>query len=406
MSDIQRLKARLAEWVWTAQTHAKLLGPSPARRHGAIEVCGYLTDRRGVGRGAQLALEAFQRNGFNVAPLDVSAFLKGGPAPAPREAGPLIMHTHPVETAALFSRWPKATWADRYRVGYWVWELPVAPPDWKAAVDWFDEIWTPSPFSKDALSHIAQRDRLRVMPHPLAAMPGAERARAVFSLPDAATLVFTAFDVRSSLARKNPRGAIDAYCTATPTPRADRGMVVKVLGAEAQPSALTWLRSIANARGDIHLIDAELETMDMARLITSCDIVVSLHRAEGFGLLIAEAMQLGLPVVATGWSGVLSWVDAQSAALVRFTMTDAVDASERYKIAGAQWAEPDVGHAARLLEDLLQSPDQRRVLGVAGKARIESVLAEAYAAHAFSAAFRDHATLAHAMPPHQHKRRT
>jgi glycosyltransferase involved in cell wall biosynthesis len=115
---------------------------------------------------------------------------------------------------------------------------------------------------------------------------------------------------------------------------------------------------------NIRIIDVKLPTEDMAALINCSDVVISLHRSEGFGLVLAEAMLLGKPVVATGWSGNMDFMDSGNAALVDYTLVPAVDEQGVYTMTDQQWAEPDVAQAAAWLRVLKDDAGLRRKIGM------------------------------------------
>jgi glycosyltransferase involved in cell wall biosynthesis len=120
--------------------------------------------------------------------------------------------------------------------------------------------------------------------------------------------------------------------------------------------------------GNVRLFEETLSRPEMAQLIASADVVLSLHRAEGFGLLPAEAMLQGVPVVATGWSGNLEFMTPEDSALVGYTLVPARDPQGTYTVEGAQWADADVGEAAAWLRRLRDDPELRRALGERGRA--------------------------------------
>jgi glycosyltransferase involved in cell wall biosynthesis len=185
-------------------------------------------------------------------------------------------------------------------------------------------------------------------------------------------VVLAGFDLKSNAARKNPWAALDAYERAVPEPGLAR-LVLKVASAGHDPEAYRRLEARAAARPDITLINRHLSDEAMRRLMASVDVVVSLHRSEGFGLFLAEAMWLGKPVVATGWSGNMDFMDAASAGLVRYSLVEAGEEAGPY--AGGRWAEPDVEHAAALLGRLVRDADHRAAMGKAALAKAEAVFA-------------------------------
>ena len=96
--------------------------------------------------------------------------------------------------------------------------------------------------------------------------------------------------------------------------------------------------------------------------------MLSLHRAEGFGLVLAEAMLLGKPVIATGWSGNMGFMDAASAATVGYRLVPVEDARQVYR--DSYWAEPDVADAAAHLRRLADDAETRAAMGARGKALV------------------------------------
>jgi glycosyltransferase involved in cell wall biosynthesis len=251
-------------------------------------------------------------------------------------------------------------------IGMWAWELPIIPRSWHHGAKFVHEVWAPSPFTAQALESAAP-GRVRVVPYPLAAtaLPVAG-TRADFGLPAQKLVVLTALNLASSMARKNPLGAIAAFKSAF-GPRQDCLMVLKISGFEAYPRDLNQIRAaIANAP-NIRLITATLPEARLNGLIAASDIILSLHRAEGFGLIPATAMLLGRPVVATGWSGNLTYMTEQNSALVGYRLVPAIDDRGIYQIPSAVWADPDIEDAARHLRRLAEDSSARTTLGAAGQ---------------------------------------
>ena len=210
-----------------------------------------------------------------------------------------------------------------HTVGYCFWELAELPPDQIAGARCADEIWVASTFTAQAFEAV---DGLRVrhVPIPVAEPTPSDRSRQSFGpLATAADRVIfgVTFDHFSSIERKNPVGAIDAFCRAFP----DDGqhlLVVKTLNAAHHPAAHALLTERAARRSDVVVWDEHLSRADQLAFIAQLDVLVSLHRGEGLGLHLAEAMWLGVPVIATGYSGNLDFMDEHSAGLVRHTLVE------------------------------------------------------------------------------------
>ena len=274
-------------------------------------------------------------------------------------AGAWIFHLNPPELlAAMACLGPRHLVGPRY--GYWAWELPRAPRRWLKDGLLVDEVWAPSRYTADALAGAAAP--VRVVPHPLfiedyACVTPAPR-RAAFQ-------GVGVFDFNSSSARKNPDGAIAAWQLAFgDDPECE--LTLKTQHGEAFPEVLAALR--ASAPANVRIVDGVWPYSNIQSLIAGADVLVSLHRAEGFGLTTAEAMALGTPVLATGFSGVLDFMDDESALLIPFKTTPVEDPQGIYS--GQTWAQPDIAAAAQALTRLREDPDLGRRLGEAGRARV------------------------------------
>jgi glycosyltransferase involved in cell wall biosynthesis len=180
-------------------------------------------------------------------------------------------------------------------------------------------------------------------------------------------VVLTAFDMGSTYSRKNPRAAIAAFRQAFGNDP-DRMLALKIGHAQDAGWAMADLTEAIAGMGNVRVIDGTLSRTDMALLTASADVVMSLHRAEGFGLLPAEAMLQGVPVIATGWSGNLEFMTPADSALVRFRLIPVDDRQGTYSVPGALWADADVDDAASWLRRLAESPSLRRDLGERGRA--------------------------------------
>lgn len=198
------------------------------------------------------------------------------------------------------------------------------PPEWRPAAPIPHEIWLPSDFTGQAIESLAPA-RVRVVPPALGLIPPrpSARDRASFDLPEDAVIVLVSFNLASSRARKNPLGAIAAFRDAFGI-RADRLLVVKLTYADHAPEDFAVIEQAARAP-NIRLMTETLSGPDRHALTAAANIVLSTHRAEGFGLVPAEAMLLGKPVVATGWSGNLTFMTRANACLIDYRLVAASD---------------------------------------------------------------------------------
>jgi glycosyltransferase involved in cell wall biosynthesis len=209
---------------------------------------------------------------------------------------------------------------------------------------------------------------IRVVPYPLAVAPPlpSRLGRSDFGWPDAAIVVVVCFNLASSFERKNPLGAIAAFRRAFGA-RTDRLLVVKIINPGHFPADLQRLQQAVSETANIRLDTRTLPRADIHALLAGADIVLSLHRSEGFGLVPAEAMLLGRPVIATNWSGNTDFMTTRTAALVGYRLVPARDPRGVFEAPGAVWAEPDLAEAVAQLVRLADDTQARRDLGARGR---------------------------------------
>ncbi|MDR7100819.1 glycosyltransferase involved in cell wall biosynthesis [Lysobacter niabensis] len=257
--------------------------------------------------------------------------------------------------------------ATRSRPGYNIlypnWELAKFPRVWHSQLEKFDEVWAPSQFIADSIG-----DSVSV---PVYHMPVACEvdlssmlSRRYFGIPESAYTFLFFFDFRSYSTRKNPHAVIDAFRQlCADRPAANSALVIKVNGSENDPAALARLmEEIRPFRNQIILIDGTITDSEVKNLIRCCDCFVSLHRSEGFGRGLAEAMYLGKPLISTGYSGNMDFMDAQSALLVPFDLVPVANGEYPHH-EGQVWADADVDQASRYMMRLVDDPRWGRELG-------------------------------------------
>lgn len=361
----------------------RLIAPTPdrnARGGFPIGIAGMFSTASGIGEGARLAYASLDAAGYAPAAFDLSAAFGQVEFAAPARraltpgGGSLIVHTNgPFLPHALLAL-GAARIRGRRIIGYWAWELPKLTPIWQPGFGFVHEIWVPSRFTRDAVA-AATKLPVHVVPHPLPPMPMTPSMRAKLGLPQDALIVLNVFHLGSGFVRKNPIAAIKAFRRAFGD-AANRVMAIKLVDNGASQARQELEAAIAGA-GNIRLIEGMLPQADMAGLMDAADIVISLHRSEGFGLVPAQAMALGKPVVATGWSGNLDFMNDGNSALVSYSLVPVRDPDGAFDACDQQWAEPDIGHAADWLRRLADNADLRAKLGAAAAADIHAQLSPA-----------------------------
>ena len=271
-------------------------------------------------------------------------------------------------------------------VGIWFWETQVPPDYAKAAYGLVDEIWTCSGFVRDAFAKGSDVP-VRVFPHPF----DLDKLAAASVPPkfcwDGRFVYLFSFDYHSSMNRKNPAAVCAAFCKAFPVeglPIGPEGkvplLVIKSINANRHPADMCLLKSIAGTRADIVLLDGFLPTEEKNGLATRADCYVSLHRSEGFGMTILEAMAMGKPCIATGYSGNMEFMTAENSFPVRFTMVP-VGPGDLHYPKNDLWAEADTDHAAECMRFVADHPDEAARRGTRAREDIASTHSLAAVGH-------------------------
>lgn len=251
-----------------------------------------------------------------------------------------------------------------YNVVYPLWELARYPEEWARKLERFDEVWAPSRFVQESIAASLDRPVLH-MPLACEVLLESFLGRRYFGIPEAAYTFLFFFDLRSYVSRKNPQAVIDAFRELTRLrPDANVSLVIKVNGADRAPDSLRELEaSLADLHDRSVLIDRTMTDNEIKNLVRCCDCFVSLHRSEGFGFGIAQAMYLDKPVIATGYSGNMDFMDPAACFIVPFELVPVpADAYPHWQ--DQVWAEPSVGDAVEHMTRLVDSPSLGYEVGV------------------------------------------
>lgn len=356
---------------------------------GPLVVSGFLSETLGIGRAGRMTAQALKAAGFTVVEHDLRPAFKHllfQGAKLPGEGGVWLIHANAPECLVAFMAHSPETWANRYRIGYWAWETPRAPADWVWIADHLHEVWVPSRFVHDALVQAfgaAGRDdlvpRLRIMPHP-APHPVTIRyhdAQQKFGLDPDLCEVLSLFDTKSGAVRKNPWSVLDAWCEAFPEPAEHARLTLKVSDMKGDRDSELRLTRALRDRPDIRVMTDRLSDTDMDALIAASDVLISLHRSEGFGLTLAEAMAAGVGVIATGWSGNIDFMNDRNSRLIPARTIAVDDPDGPYcRVSGRPgqvWAEPDISAAAAALRELTTDDVLRRDLILAAQSDVRAL---------------------------------
>jgi glycosyltransferase involved in cell wall biosynthesis len=239
-----------------------------------------------------------------------------------------------------------------HNIGWWPWELSVFPKAWQPhAFKLVDEVWASSTFLEEMYKRSTDKP-VHLVPLAVSVDRIKRHPRKYYELPENKYLFLYVFDFNSSVARKNPMAAVNAFKQAFPQTDKTVGLVLKTMNVN--PENPEWKEFLAYCEEDkrIHVLTETMDRPDVLGLIDCCDAYVSLHRAEGFGRTIAEAAQLGKPIIATEYSGNIDFnnvikpfsIDYKLIKIKRFQYTW-IEENDN-----AHWAEPDVEEAAQMMK--------------------------------------------------------
>jgi len=345
-----------------------------------VNVIGYLAAESGVGESARSMLRILKAARIAVTPID---FRVGNMARMNETihdaatSGSLhsinLFHINADQMFVARDDLGSALFEGRYNIGFWAWELPEFPDEWVAALGLLDEVWTPSAFCQQAIAAKSPVPVLRV-PHAVEA-PLVSPDRGAFGLGGSDVAFLAMCDVLSVPERKNPFGVADAFRRAFPGNEAVR-LLLKISNLEHQPDLAMRLRRLIATDPRIILLEGYLARQELWTLMASIDCYVSLHRSEGFGLGMAEAMACGKAVIATGWSGNVDFTRPDNALLVEYNLVQLERDLGPYR-RGQLWAEPDIDAAAHAMRQIAASADLRQRLGTRARQTVARELSPA-----------------------------
>ncbi len=282
-----------------------------------------------------------------------------------------LWHVNPSDFAEAYAVMGKTSFDRRYNIAYWLWELEDFPDEWVPYINLLDEIWTPSEFISRAIRKKTDKPVYTIPYHVTAAADTGKYGREYFGLPQDRFLFLMMYDCQSISERKNPKGVIQAFRKAFPFDRADVGLVIKVNSADERE--LELIKKSTGGYENIYLITRNLERIEVNSLVADADVFVSLHRAEGFGLVLAEAMLNGVPVIATDWSANTEFMDSECACMVSCRLKELEKDYPPYK-KGNRWADPSIEEAAEYMKRLAEDKAYCRQMAERAQAHSRNVL--------------------------------
>jgi len=360
----------------------------PVAQASGLNVYGYFRAEMGVGQSARNGIEALKAAGihFSVQNLhaahhsELDASVRAFSPDTPYGANLYFVNADQTQVIMNGSRESRGN----HNIAFWTWELDEFPREWDSAFNAYDEIWVPSSFCQAAIAARAPVPVIRI-PYCVKPMAGSLKTRKDFGIDPDRFVFLTVFDLRSGVVRKNPIGVIRAFKDAFGG-ASNCELIIKVNHADSSPEAFQFLRNAASAPG-IRIIEETLRHEDVIALIRASDCVVSLHRSEGFGLVLAEAMLMEKAVIATGYSGNLDFTLPSTAFLVSYQLQKVGTGNLPYP-EHCMWADPCVRDAAEQMKLVYENSHLRSQRARAGRIMIETQFSPAAVGAAMAARLR------------------
>ncbi len=367
----------------------------PTRPFG-FNVIGHITSNVGLGVAARNLIDLIVERGHPVAAYDLkarfgrddqvtthAAHLRESMAALPYAINVFVFPIRGIHTF-LPQLKSEFDYDSYFNASLCYWELSTIPPQWIPALESLDALVATSEY----MGHVyrCSISRTSVVPALLPVrlpehIPG-PRLRRSMDIPPYAVVYVTTFEPASDPNRKNPLAVVDAFREGVGD-EPDAYLVLRVNNAAVdgvEDPFVTTLRQRVAGHPRIRIYSAPLDYPGILGLYAESDVFVSLHRAEGLGLAMAEAMLLGKPVVATAWSGNLTFMDRLSACLVGYHLVPVRDASmyEPEQLEDTTvWADADIGEAATWMRRLHRDPELRGRIGRAARDRMRGYNDEA-----------------------------
>lgn len=264
-----------------------------------------------------------------------------------------LFHINAHEFTISYMQLGKKVWDYRYNIAFWLWELEEFPEEWVGCIDILDEIWTPSEFVSEALRKVTDKPVITI-PYHVEAPTDEKYDRKYFSLPENKFLFLMMYDSGSMMERKNPLGVLEAFKKAFSKDDQGVGLVIKLNGKKQED--IDKITEYLDGYTNVYFMTDILSKVEVNSLIADVDVFVSMHRAEGFGLVMAEAMLNRTPCIATNWSANTEFMNSSVACMLDYQLVSLQEDIGPFK-KGKRWADPDVDQAAEFMKKLFEDTE-------------------------------------------------
>ncbi|MGV2982048.1 hypothetical protein ACERNI_17930 [Camelimonas sp. ID_303_24] len=260
---------------------------------------------------------------------------------------------------------------ESYNILYTYWELSRAPEEWRQFLEKIQEIWVPNQFVAESFSEIFD-GTIIIIPPAIENISPVCVDRGGYGMKNDKFYFLFSFDYYSSAYRKNPLGVLDAFGRAFPLGSEPVGLVIKSTGnSDHVPEIKSAIFDACQRDDRVLYLDKSMPRYRMEGLLQACDAYISLHRAEGFGLGMAEALMLDKIVIGTDYSGSRDFLSVDTGYPVPYTLRPL--ASHEYPWATGQvWAEPDVAAAADLMRRAVKQRNEAKIKSQIGRELVKT----------------------------------
>ncbi|WP_419869669.1 glycosyltransferase [Chryseobacterium sp. CT-SW4] len=345
-----------------------------------VNISGYINKQFGLGEGVRSNIRAIKTtdipyviNDFNIT-LSKHVMDETQNALAVSEENPYNINLVQINIDRLHSvmqETDKSYFQNKYNIAFWAWELENFPEESKVFFSLFNEIWVPSNFCTEAISKVSPVPVIKIMHSIELETPSYSRKE--FNLPEDKFIFMTMFDYYSSISRKNPIATIEAYEKTFGKNNPDVLLLIKTSISKEFPNEKKLLMERIGDNKSIIIIEEILDRDRLYSLMNCCDCFVSLHRSEGFGLTMAEAMYLGKPVIATSYSANTEFMNINNSFLVKYNL---IKTGNEYYFSTEKdvWADADVEHASQQMELVFSNRELASLIAQKGQNDVKNIL--------------------------------
>ena len=356
---LKAVKDRILQANTQKLKYVERLPFEPNRFKKGINLIGYIKHDTGLGQSTRLLASEFQNSEveFSIRPYAQSKEYSMTDSTFDEKLsneipyGVNVFHINAHEFTIAYMNLGKELFDRHYNIAFWLWELEEFPDKWVPCMNLVDEIWTPSEFISNSLRKKTNKPVVTV-PYCVTAPTDDKLDRKHFGLPEDRFLFLGMYDSNTGAARKNPKAIIDAFKKAFSPENEQVGLVLKI--NHTKDEELQHIKEELKDYRNVYFLLNNMKKVEVNSLLRVVDLYVSLHRAEGFGLVLAESMLIGTPVIATNYSANTEFMNSEVACMVDYRLVELKEDIPPYA-KGNYWAEPNIetaaSHMKRLFED-------------------------------------------------------